>query len=82
MLGATAHFVHIGASGSSHALQRHIATGPLSAIGRRLWHTDKQAVRLQSSQRPHTRNITAPRAQAEDAADAVRETLSGGLHIC
>ena len=80
MLGATAQLVHIGASGSSHALQRHIARGPLSTIGRKLWQTDTQTVRLLSSQRHNTRHHLAPQAKADDAADAVRETLSGGWH--
>lgn len=80
MLGATAQLVHIGASGSSHALQRHIARGPLSTIGRKLWQSDTQTVRLLSSQRHDTRPSVAPQAKADDAADAVRETLSGGWH--
>lgn len=69
MLGPTAQVVHLAACGSAHC-QQHA----LPAMGRRNW----QARPGFNCARQYTgRNHVSP-PRAEDAADAVRETLSGG----
>jgi hypothetical protein len=81
MLGASAQLAQLGASSSSHVLQRHLTAGPLSSLGRRVWQTNLHDFGCTHLRCNDSRHLSSLRAQSEDAADAVRETLSGVQHM-